>query len=243
MMRHLLLVITAMLLTCCSKESDVKALEPQNPAKGKVLVAYFSFTNNTKAYAEKIAEMTGGDLYEIVPAVAYGSENNNYYDEMTRAYKEQYNTGGEQRPTIKETLENASQYEIVFLGSPIWYSKSPRIILTFLDKYGFEDKTIIPFVTSAASGIAKVNEELPATYPNINWKEGRRLNGISDADLRTWVKGVVGSTTAIKETISHQPVRSNNIYTLDGRLLSRAQDINGLKRGIYIINGDKVAIK
>ena len=131
-----------MLLTCCSKEGDVKAQETQTTANGKkVLVAYFSFTSNTKAYAEKIAEMTGGDLYEIVPEVAYGSENSNYYDQSTRAYKEQYNTGGEQRPAIKATLDNASQYDVVFLGSPIWYGKSPRVILTFLDKYGFEGKT------------------------------------------------------------------------------------------------------
>lgn len=184
-----------MLLTCCSSDSEVKAQEPQTPATGKVLVAYFSFTSNTKAYAEKIAEITGGDLYEIVPEVAYGSENSNYYDQSTRAYKEQYNSGGEQRPAIKETLVNASQYDVVFLGSPIWYGKSPRVILTFLDKYSFKGKTIIPFVTSGSSDISSVNSELSSTYPDINWKEGRRLNGVSDADLRTWVQSFVGSTT------------------------------------------------
>ena len=184
-----------MLLTCCSSDSEVKAQETQTPANGKVLVAYFTFTKTTKAYAEKIAEMTGGDLYEIVPEVAYGSENSNYYDQSTRAYKEQYNTGGEQRPSIKETLENATQYDIIFLGSPIWYGKSPRVILTFLDKYSFKGKTIIPFVTSGSSGISTVNSELSSTYPDINWKEGRRLNGVSDADLRTWVQSFVGSAT------------------------------------------------
>ena len=184
-----------MLLMCCSSDNEVKAQEPQTTATGKVLVAYFSFTSNTKAYAEKIAEISGGDLYEIVPEVAYGSENSNYYDQSTRAYKEQYNTGGEQRPAIKETLVNASQYDVVFLGSPIWYGKSPRVILTFLDKYSFKGKTIIPFVTSGSSGISSVNSELSSTYPDINWKEGRRLNGVSDADLRTWVQSFVGSAT------------------------------------------------
>ena len=180
---------------CCSSDNEVKAQEPQTTATGKVLVAYFSFTSNTKAYAEKIAEITDGDLYEIVPEVAYGSENSNYYDQSTRAYKEQYNTGGEQRPAIKETLVNASQYDVVFLGSPIWYGKSARVILTFLDKYSFKGKTIIPFVTSGSSGISSVNSELSSTYPDINWKEGRRLNGVSDADLRTWVQSFVGSAT------------------------------------------------
>ena len=88
-MRHFLLLMAAMLLTCCPSDSEVKAQEVQPSAKGKVLVAYFSFTSNTKAYAEKIVEITGGDLYEIVPEVAYGSENSNYYDQSTRAYKEQ----------------------------------------------------------------------------------------------------------------------------------------------------------
>ena len=74
------MILTAMLLTCCSSESEVNAQGTQTPANGKVLVAYFSFTSNTKAYAEKIAEITGGYLYEIVPEVAYGSENSNYYD-------------------------------------------------------------------------------------------------------------------------------------------------------------------
>ena len=203
------MLLATMLLTCCSSDGEVKAQGAQTPANGKVLVAYFSFTSNTKAYAEKIAEMTGG----------------------------------EQRPAIKGTLDGASKYDVVFLGSPIWYGKSPRVILTFLDKYGFEGKTIIPFVTSQASGITKVNEELPATYPNIVWKEGRRLNGISDADLRTWVENFVSSTTAINETINRQSTRSNNIYSLDGRLLSKAQAVSSLKRGIYIINGKKTIIQ
>ena len=194
-MRHILLLMAAMLLTCCSSESEVNAQEPQPSANGKVLVAYFSFTNNTKAYAEKIAEITGGDLYEIVPEVAYGDENNSYYEQSSRAYKEQYNTGGEQRPAIKETLANASQYDIIFLGSPIWYGKSPRVILTFLDTYGFKGKTIIPFVTSGSTGISNVNSELRSTFPDITWKEGRRLNGTSDADLRTWVQSFVGLIT------------------------------------------------
>ena len=200
-------------------------------AQQKVLVAYFSFTNNTKAYAEKIAQMSGGDLYEIVPQVAYGGENSNYYDETTRAYKEQYNTGGEQRPAIHATLTNAAQYDVVFLGSPIWYSKSPRVILTFLDTYGFAGKTIVPFVTSASTGITKVNEELPATYPNIRWIEGRRLNNVSDADLSTWVQGVLDSTTGLEDVSASDA--DAPAYTMSGH-----QAPEGYK-GVVIQNGKK----
>lgn len=230
-MRHFLLLMTAMLLTCCSSDSEVKAETSQTTAGGKVLVAYFSFTNNTKAFAEKIAQMTGGDLYEIVPEESYGSENSNYYDENTRAYKEQYNTGGEQRPAIKGTLEDASQYDVVFLGSPIWYGKSPRVILTFLDMYGFKGKKVIPFVTSGSSGISPVNNELSSTYPDINWIEGRRLNGMSDANLLTWIEGIIG-TTAISNVHSQEHT-SSRAYTLSGTLAQTGA------KGIIIRNGKK----
>ena len=200
-------------------------------AQQKVLVAYFSFTNNTKAYAEKITAITGGDLYEIVPQTAYGGENSNYYDETTRAYKEQYNTGGEQRPAIQTTLANAAQYDVVFLGSPIWYGKSPRVILTFLDTYGFSGKTVVPFVTSGSSGISQVNTELPATYPNIRWIEGRRLNNVSDADLSTWVQGVLDSTTGLEDVSASDA--DAPAYTMSGHHAPEGY------KGVVIQNGKK----
>ena len=201
-------------------------------AQQKVLVACFSFTNNTKAYADKIASITGGDLYEIVPQTAYGSENSNYYDQSTRAYQEQYNTGGEQRPAIQATLTNADQYDVVFLGSPIWYGKSPRVILTFLDTYDFTGKTVVPSVTSASSGISQVNAELPTAYPNIHWIEGRRLNGMSDADLQIWVQGILQSATGLDETNVQSPM-SNVKYNLLGQ--RTGEDYHG----VVIQNGKK----
>lgn len=156
----------------------------------KVLVAYFSYTNTTKGIAKSIAEIAGADVYEIVPEIAYGSENSKYYDESTRAYKEQYNTGGEQRPAIKKTLENADSYDVIFLGHPIWYSKAPRVILTFLDAYGFKGKKVVEFVTSASTGISTAETELKETYKDITWGNGRKLNGggaLSENDLKTWV--------------------------------------------------------
>ena len=200
-------------------------------AQQKVLVAYFSFTNNTKAYAEKIAQMSGGDLYEIVPQVAYGSENSNYYDETTRAYKEQYNTCGEQRPAIQATFTNAAQYDVVFLGSPIWYGKSPRVILTFLDTYGFSGKTVVPFVTSGSSGISQVNAELPTTYPNISWIEGRLLSGVSDADLQIWVQGILDSATGMDEVSASDA--DAPAYTMSGQHAPEGY------KGIVIQNGKK----
>ena len=156
----------------------------------KVLVAYFSFTNTTKGIATTIAEIAGADVYEIVPEVVYSSENSSYYDQSTRAYKEQYNTGGDQRPAIKKTLENADSYDVIFLGHPIWYSKAPRVIFTFLDAYGFKGKKVVEFVTSASTGISTAESELKDTYKDITWGSGRKLNGssaLSEDELKAWV--------------------------------------------------------
>ena len=119
------------------------------PAGGGALVAYFSWTNNTEGVANHIVDITGADKYEITPKIPYGPENNNYYDESTRAYREQYDDAA--RPEIEGELQNIDNYDIVFLGYPIWYGKAPKIIYTFLESHDFAGKTIIPFCTSAAA--------------------------------------------------------------------------------------------
>ena len=172
-----------------NQENNENEGNDENTGK-KVLVAYFSFTNTTKGFATTIAEIAGADVYEIVPEVAYGSENSNYYDESTRAYKEQKNTGGEQRPAIKKTLQNADSYDVIFLGLPIWYSKAPRVIFTFLDAYGFKGKKVVEFVTSASTGIGTAESELKETYKDITWSGGRKLNGSgapSEEELKSWI--------------------------------------------------------
>ena len=172
-----------------NQENNENEGNDENTGK-KVLVAYFSFTNTTKGFATTIAEIAGDDVYEIVPEVAYGSENSNYYDESTRAYKEQKNTGGEQRPAIKKTLQNADSYDVIFLGHPIWYSKAPRVIFTFLDAYGFKGKKVVEFVTSASTGIGTSESELMEAYKDITWGGGRKLNGSgapSEEELKSWI--------------------------------------------------------
>lgn len=161
-----------------------------DPVKaGKVTVAVFSFTGNTKAVASTLAGITGGTLYEIIPEEAYGQENNNYYDESTRAWKEQ-NGPATARPAIKKTLGGVSDCDVLLLGFPIWYGKVPRVVLTFLNEYSFSGKTVIPFITSGGSGIAGAATELKSTYPDITWKDGDRLNGKTKEQLEQWLKGL-----------------------------------------------------
>ena len=170
-------------------------------AGNRILVAYFSFTNTTKAIAESMADVLGADLFAITPSEAYTSDNNNYYDSSTRAYKEQYGPASV-RPGIEATL-GSTAYETVLLGFPIWYGKVPRVILSFLDAYDFSGKTVIPFCTSGSSGISAAESELRGTYGAINWKSGARLNGYTRDQLKTWLtdNGLMNNSTQIRLTV------------------------------------------
>ena len=123
----------------------------------KILVAYFSFTNNTQVIATSMADILGADTYQITPSEAYTSDNNIYYDSSTRAYQEQDGPASV-RPAINATLSN-TDYDVVLLGFPIWYGKVPRVVLTFLDTYDFSGKVVIPFCTSGSSGISTAQTE------------------------------------------------------------------------------------
>ncbi len=165
----------------------------------KILVAYFSFTNNTKAIAESMADVLGADTYQITPSEAYTSDNSNYYDENTRAYQEQYGPASV-RPAINTTL-GSTDYDVVLLGFPIWYGKVPRVVLTFLDTYDFSEKVVIPFCTSGSSGMSTAQTELQSTYSTVKWKTGGRLNGYTYEQLKTWLSGYGLNNTPIKLTI------------------------------------------
>lgn len=192
--RHILSLFASLLavVTACGKETSLTTPSGNETPEAasqdaKVLVAYFSFTGNTKTVASSLVTLTGGTLYLIDPETPYGNENSNYYDENTRAYKEQYGPASV-RPSIKKGLENAGDYDIVLLGFPIWYGKAPRVVFSFLDAYSFKGKTIIPFITSGSTGISSAASELKSTYPEITWKTGDRLNGKTTDQLKSWLE-------------------------------------------------------
>lgn len=165
----------------------------------KILVAYFSFTNNTQVIATSMADILGADTYQITPSEAYTSDNNNYYDSSTRAYQEQYGLASA-RPAINTTL-SSTDYDAVLLGFPIWYGKAPRVVLTFLDTYDLSGKVVIPFCTSGSSGISTAQTELQSTYSTVKWKTGARLNGYTTEQLKTWLSGYGLNNAPFKLTI------------------------------------------
>ncbi len=166
---------------------DTRPTRPE-PSGNKTLVAYFSWTNKTEGIADHITEITGADEYEITPKEPYGEENNSYNDQSTRAYKEQHDDSA--RPEIMGTVEGMEQYDVVFLGYPIWYGKAPKVIYTFLESYDFAGKTVIPFCTSDSSGIGSTFE-LQALTRDASWRNGQRFAGGASRDsVEEWVQGL-----------------------------------------------------
>jgi flavodoxin len=144
-----LLLLTA--LAACSETPPPTAPPDAGPAENsaaqnKILVAYYSHTGNTKAVAGNIGELTGGDLFEIVPQTPYPSDDDELYDIALRELDE------DARPAIAGTVEEFSGYEIIFIGYPNWCDSMPMIIRTFLDGYDFAGKTVVPFCTYGGSG-------------------------------------------------------------------------------------------
>ena len=179
-------------------ESSAAESEPENETvpemdtgmEGtKVLVAYFSATNTTEGVAEHIANGLNADLYEIVPEEPYTEADLNYNDDNSRSTIEMNDPSA--RPAISGSVENMEQYDIVFIGYPIWWGEAPRIVSTFMESYDFSGKTIVPFCTSGGSGIGSSASNLEQLTSGADWLEGRRLNGSdSEETVMEWVNGL-----------------------------------------------------
>ena len=153
------------------------------PGGGRVLVAYFSATGNTRLVAEKVAEATGGDLFEIVPERPYSAADLDYSTDC-RANAEQNDPDA--RPAIAGAVEDMGQYDVVLIGYPIWWGKAPKIIHTFLETYDLSGKTVATFCTSGGSG--HEDATLRGYEPEATWLEGRRFSGTSQVE--EWVNGL-----------------------------------------------------
>lgn len=166
--------------------SDIKDTVDESSDE-KMLVIYFSATGTTKGIAEKIASVTGADLYEIKPKEPYTDEDLNYNDDGSRATKEQNNK--DVRPEYEDIeLDIENDYSTIFLGYPIWWGEEPRIIDTFVESYNFDGITVIPFCTSGSSGISTSSKNLSERAGTGNWLEGNRFSGsASEEDIRSWI--------------------------------------------------------
>ena len=164
--------------------------EVNNPPEtsSNVLVAYFSCTNTTEGIAKHIQTETKGTLYEIVPQVPYTLADLNYNTDC-RANREQNDPAS--RPAISGSVENIGQYDVVFIGYPIWWGQAPKIIYTFLESYDFSGKTVVPFCTSSSSGIGSSDTNLHPLASSAEWVAGKRFaSGTSQKTVADWINSL-----------------------------------------------------
>ncbi len=172
-----------------AEEESTEATEPIESEEGKTLVVYFSMTGTTKGVAEKIAAITGADIYEIKAAQEYTSDDLDYNDPNSRTSIEQDNSSF--RTEIGSDPVSLEGYSTVYIGYPIWWGEEPRIMDTFVESYNFDGITMIPFCTSGSSGIGRSGEHLKENAGTGNWLDGQRFSGSTTEDeLRSWIEGL-----------------------------------------------------
>lgn len=158
---------------------------PNTASDNDTIVIYFSRTGNTEKIAEYLIDITNADSYVIEAAVPYSDADIKYQDDNCRANKEQNDKTV--RPEIANPIDSIDSYDTIFLGYPIWWGQEPRIIDTFLESYDFSDKTVIPFCTSASSGIATSEKNISELVTIGTQLEGRRFSAsATKEDVKAW---------------------------------------------------------
>jgi len=157
---------------------------------GKKLVAYFSASGVTENLSKDLAAVAGADLYEIKPAVLYTEADLDWKDKESRSSVEMRDLAF--RPPIADKDANIADYDVIFVGFPIWWYIAPTIINTFLESYDFSGKTIVAFATSGSSLMGETVEKLkPSVSDTAIFKEGKLLKSRTiNEDLAVWVESL-----------------------------------------------------
>lgn len=136
--------------------------ETTDPAGGKTLVAYFSWSGNTQEMASYIAEQTGGDLLELQPETPYPTDYNECGD-VALAERD-----SDARPAIANLPESIEEYDTVLVGYPIWWHTAPMIIGTFLESYDLTGVDVYPFTQSASMDTEQFDNSIAFVRENAN---------------------------------------------------------------------------
>ena len=171
-------------LAGCSAPSSLEGVDLDN-----ALVVYYSATGNTGEAAGYIASITGADVFEIVPADPYTSEDLDWRNSQSRSSQEMDDPDA--RPEIAGSPVEMDGYGTLYLGYPIWHGQAPRILSTFVESCDLEGVRVIPFCTSGSSGIGSSADSLAEQAGGGAWLEGRRFDsGVPDSELQAWIDGL-----------------------------------------------------
>ncbi len=192
-MKHYLFLLLTLLafVSCSANEPDIPD-QPVQSEEGegsvyfsgkKVLIAYFSWGGTTRRMAQQVQAITGGDLFEIEPVNPYPTS----YTPCTEVALEERDNNA--RPAIKNSVANWDDYDIVFLGGPVWWHTAPMILHTFAESYNFEDKVVVPFTTYASTFRDETLQAIAEMTPDTAHLEGLGLTSatINETNIQTWI--------------------------------------------------------
>lgn len=158
---------------------------------GKTLVVYYSASGNTENVSNVIAKTLGADLFELEPVEPYSNDDLNWTNDDSRVTREHENEDERDVELVSATVDNWSEYDTVFIGYPIWWGIAAWPVDEFIETNDFTGKTVIPFATSASSGMGQSGELLAEMAGTGEWQEGQRFrSGASEDDIVAWVEGL-----------------------------------------------------
>ena len=156
----------------------------------KMLIAFFSKTNNTKTIAEQIQSLVGGDMFHVTTKNPYPTD----YSETTKVARTELDNN--ERPELAATIspEDMEKYDVIFLGYPNWWGTIPMAMFTFLEQYDLSGKTIVPFCTHGGGGIGRSPDDIAKISPNATIRQGYAVSGGSvgraQNDVADWLRGL-----------------------------------------------------
>ena len=158
---------------------------------GKTLVVYYSASGNTENVSNVIAKTLGADLFELEPVEPYSNDDLDWTNDDSRVTREHENKDERDVELVSATVDNWSEYDTVFIGYPIWWGIAAWPVDEFIETNDFTGKTVIPFATSASSGMGQSGELLAEMAGTGDWQEGQRFrSGASEDDIVAWVEGL-----------------------------------------------------
>lgn len=170
--------------------SETEAADTESTG-GKTLVVYYSASGNTENVSNVIAEPLGADLFELEPVEPYSNDDLDWTNDDSRVTREHENEDERDVELVSATVDNWSEYDTVFIGYPIWWGITAWPVDEFIETNDFTGKTVIPFATSASSGMGQSGELLAEMAGTGDWQEGQRFrSGASEDDIVAWVEGL-----------------------------------------------------
>lgn len=176
-----------------AKETDNQSVGNNDKANkdttnNHILVAYFSYSGNTKVIANKIHEDVGGDIFEIKTVDPYPTDYNTLVDQAKKERDENY------RPKLATKVDNIDSYDVIFVGYPDWWVTMPMPVFSFLEQYNLSGKTIVPFCTHEGSGLGRSVDDIKKTCPKSTILDGLAINdkdiNNADKDISNWLRKI-----------------------------------------------------